>query len=74
MRELEQKKAGSSKPSSPELEVFKIMVQKVKDAIQGPTDRSKRIEDVLSDTSKQVMDALLRRGDFGGKVNITPVS
>lgn len=74
MRELEQQKAGSEKPSLPELEVFQLMVKKVKDAVQGGVDRDTRIEDVLSDTSKQVMDALLQRGDFGGKVKVTPVS
>lgn len=74
MRELEQKKPGSDKPSMPELEVFQIMVQKVKDAVQGGVDRNARIEDILSATSKQVMDALLKRGDFGGKVVVTPAS
>ena len=74
MRELEQKKAGSDKASLPELEVFQFMVQKVKDAISGSIDPNEKIDDVLDVTSKQVMSAMLKRGNFGGKVNVTPVS
>jgi len=74
MRELEQKKAGSSKPSKPELEVFDFMVNRVKEKIQRGIPRDASIEEVLQDvTSRAVMDRKLASGELGGKIKITPI-
>jgi hypothetical protein len=74
MRELEQKKAGSEKPSTPELEVYQHMIKKVEEKISGGISRDKTIAEVLQDiTSKSTMDQKLQSGELGGKVKIIPV-
>ena len=75
MRELEQKKAGSDQPSKPELEALQSMVSRIKQIVQGGVDRDKSVASILQGvTTAAILDAKLKRGDYSGKVNLTPVS
>lgn len=75
MRELEQKKAGSDQPSKPELEALKAMVSKIKELVQGGVDPDQPVADILRGvTTEAILDAKLKRGDYSGKVNLTPAS
>ena len=74
LRDIESQGKDFTKPTKAEMEVFSIMKNKIKDAVQGNVDPSTPIATLLGDvTSQAIMDAHLKSGEFAGKVRIQAV-
>jgi hypothetical protein len=71
LRDVESLGKDFTKPTKTEMEVFTIMKNKIKDAVQGNISASTTIATLLGDvTSQSVMDAHLKSGELAGKVKV----
>lgn len=74
IRDLETKGGDITKPSKPEMEVFKIMKKKIEDAVQGGVSPTTKISDLLQDiTAQSILNARIQSGEHSGKVKIEPL-
>ena len=74
MRDLETKGVDITKVSKPEMEVFSIMKEKIKDAIQGDIDPNTKISALLTNiTAQSIMDVRVQTGKHSGLVKIEPL-
>ena len=73
LRDVESQGKDFIKPTKAEMEVFTIMKNKIKDAVQGDVPPETSIAELLGDiTSQSTMDMHLKSGEFAGKVKVQP--
>lgn len=71
LRHLETQGKDVVKPSKPELEAYKEIQERIKDAIKQGSDPKTKISDLLGNlTTQAILDNRIRTGDYSGKVDV----